>query len=102
MIKIRTCIVLCKFLFLLSVKEGVNRLDEQIIIALISFVGTLTGSVGGIFAASKLSNYRIEQLEKKVDKHNNLIERVYMLEQREAVLDNKLKSAEHRIHDLEQ
>ena len=58
-------------------------------------------SLAGIFTASRLSNYRIEQLEKKVDKHNNLVERVYLIEQHEAVNDNKIKTAEHRIADLE-
>ena len=63
--------------------------------------GTLLGSIVGIFTASKLSNYRIEQLEKKMDKHNNLIERVYLIEKHEAVIENKIKTAEHRISDLE-
>ena len=76
-------------------------LTDQILIALISFAGTLAGSLAGIFTASRLSNYRIEQLEKKVDKHNNLVERVYLIEQHEAVNDNKIKTAEHRIADLE-
>ena len=76
-------------------------MTDQIIIALISFAGTLAGSLAGIFTASRLSNYRIEQLEKKVDKHNNLIERVYLIEQHEAVIENKLKTADHRISDLE-
>ena len=70
-------------------------------IAMLSFVGTIIGSLAGICATSKLSNYRIEQLEKKVDKHNNLIERVYLIEQHEAVLENKIKIADHRISDLE-
>ena len=48
-------------------------MTDQILIALISFAGTLAGSLAGIFTASRLSNYRIEQLEKKVDKHNNLV-----------------------------
>ena len=73
-------------------------MTDQILIALISFAGTLAGSLAGIFTAS---NYRIEQLEKKVDKHNNLVERVYLIEQHEAVNDNKIKTAEHRIADLE-
>ena len=75
-------------------------MTDQILIALISFAGTLAGSLAGIFTASRLSNYRIEQLEKKVDKHN-LVERVYLIEQHEAVNDNKIKTAEHRIADLE-
>lgn len=69
--------------------------------ALISFSGTLAGSLAGIYATSRLSNYRIQQLEKKVDKHNNLIERVYKIEQHEAVIENKIRTANHRIADLE-
>ncbi len=76
-------------------------MSEQIILAVLSFAGTLLGSLAGVCATSKLSNYRIEQLEKKVDKHNNLIERVYLIEQHEAVLENRLKTADHRISDLE-
>ena len=76
-------------------------MNEQIIIALLSFTGTLIGSLAGIYATSRLSNYRIEQLEKKVDKHNNLIERVYLIEQHEAVIENQIKMANHRISDLE-
>ncbi len=76
-------------------------MNEQIIIALLSFTGTLIGSLAGIYATSRLSNYRIEQLEKKVDKHNNLIERVYLIEQHEAVIENQIKTANHRISDLE-
>ena len=66
-------------------------MTDQILIALISFAGTLAGSLAGIFTASRLSNYRIEQLEKKVDKHNNLVERVYLIEQHEAVKTTKSK-----------
>lgn len=65
----------------------------DIILALISFAGTLVGTFGGILAANRLSNYRIEQLEKKVEKHNNLVERMYAVE-------NSVKSAHHRIDEL--
>lgn len=47
------------------------------------------------------ANYRIEQLEKKVEKHNNLIERTYAIEQHNAVMDEEIKVANHRIEDLE-
>ena len=77
-------------------------MNEQIILALLSFAGTLIGTLAGIFATSRLSNYRIEQLEKKVDKHNNLIERTYKLEQHTAVIDEEIKVANHRINDLEE
>lgn len=76
-------------------------MSEQIIIALFSFAGTLVGALAGVITTARLLNYRIEQLEKKVDKHNNLIERVYRIEQHEAVIDNKIKTADHRISDLE-
>ena len=76
-------------------------MPTELIIALISFAGTLTGSLAGIFTASRLSNYRIEQLEKKVEKHNNLIERTYAIEQHNAVVDEEIKVANHRIEDLE-
>lgn len=64
-------------------------------------MGTALGSLAGVFSSSRLSLYRIEQLEKKVDKHNNLIERVYKIEERSAVFDEEIKVANHRIADLE-
>ena len=67
----------------------------------LSLVGTLVGTLGGIALSSNLTNYRIEQLEKKVEKHNNLITRTFKLEQDFAVLDEKMKVANHRIDDLE-
>lgn len=76
-------------------------MSETIIIALISLLGTLGGTFGGILATSKLINYRIEQLEKKVDKHNNIIERTYKLEDNDKLLEEKIKVANHRLDDLE-
>ena len=57
-----------------------KTLDSTIIVGILSVIGTLVGSFGGIIAANKLTNYRIEQLEKKVDKHNTIIERTYIVE----------------------
>ena len=57
-------------------------MDDSIIVALIALLGTAFGSVAGILAANRLVIYRIEQLEGKVAKHNNLIERIYKLEAR--------------------
>lgn len=76
-------------------------MNDVVIVALISLIGTLGGSFGGILTANKLTNYRIEQLEKKVEKHNQVIDRVYKLEQHEAVVDEEIKVANHRIGDLE-
>ena len=52
----------------------------EIIVAAIALIGTAMGSLGGILAANRLTNYRIEQLEKKVDKHNGVIERITVVE----------------------
>ena len=77
-------------------------MSGEFITALITSAGSAIGALGGILLNTKLTNYRIEQLEKKVEKHNNLIERVYRLEQNEAVTAEKIAVANHRIGDLEQ
>ena len=76
-------------------------MESTVLVALISFAGTLLGTLGGIIASSKLTDYRLEQLEKKMDKHNQLIERVYRLEQHNTLVDEQIKVANHRIDDLE-
>ena len=76
-------------------------MPAEVITAALSLIGTLVGTLGGIALSSNLTNYRIEQLEKKVEKHNNLITRTYKLEQEFAVMDEKVKVANHRIDDLE-
>lgn len=76
-------------------------MDNTILIALLSFFGTLIGTFGGIITSNKLTNYRIEQLEKRVEKHNNVIERVFELEKDKAVFEEEMKVANHRINDLE-
>jgi len=69
-------------------------MDEHIIIALIGFAGTLAGSLLGVIASAKLTSSRIEQLEKKVDKHNNFAQRI-------PVIEEQIKVVNHRIEDLE-
>ena len=76
-------------------------MSETVIVAILSLIGTLAGSLLGIIAAKKLVIYRIEQLEKKVEKHNNVLERDYDLEKSEAVIKEEIKVANHRIDDLE-
>lgn len=76
-------------------------MDSVVIVALLSLAGTLIGSLSGILVANKLVNYRLQQLEKKVDKHNNLIDRMYHAEMCISVLDQGQKVANHRIDDLE-
>ena len=76
-------------------------MDSVVIVALISFAGTLFGTFGGIVTSNKLTTFRIEQLEKKVEQHNNVVKRVYELEKEKAVFEEELKVANHRIQDLE-
>ena len=76
-------------------------MDTTIVNALISGCFSLAGALIGILASAKLTTYRIEQLEKKVDKHNQVIDRVYNLEKKSAVVDEEIKVANHRIADLE-
>ena len=76
-------------------------MPSEIIVGLLSLVGTLIGSIAGIMTSNKLAMYRIEQLERKVDKHNTMIERTYKLEEAQAVLEEKIKVANNRILDLE-
>lgn len=74
----------------------------EVIVSLISALGSALGTFLGIMVNSKLTNFRIEQLEKKVDKHNQVIDRVYELEKRDAVMNEDIKVANHRISDLEE
>lgn len=66
-------------------------MTETIIVALIGFGGAVIGSALGVIASAKLTNYRLEQLEKKVNLHNNVIERVYNLERKHAVLEQRVE-----------
>lgn len=77
-------------------------MTEGIIIAILSLVGTLAGSYFSNRAGQKLIAYRIEQLERKVDAHNRVIERTYKLEEEYSVLDEKIKVANNRIKNLEE
>ena len=68
-------------------------MSEAVFVAVLGFAGTLTGSLCGVLAAQKLTQYRLGQLEEKVNRHNNLIERTFRLE-------GRMDEAEHDIRDL--
>ena len=74
---------------------------ETILVALLSLAGTLAGAYFANRKSAALVAYRLEQLEQKVNKHNNLIERTYALEEHVALMDERVKVANHRIADLE-
>ena len=69
-------------------------MNAEIVIALLSLAGTLIGSLSGVLAANRLTNYRIQELEKKVEKHNTMVERTFRLEE-------MMKVANNRLNDLE-
>lgn len=81
--------------------ERGRTLETEVIVALIALIGSAIGTFGGIVTSTKLTAYRIEQLEKKVDKHNTVIERTFKLEEAQAVMQQQIKVANHRIEDLE-
>lgn len=68
-------------------------MEPEVVAALLSVAGTVLGSLFGVLASSRLTTYRLEQLEAKVNKHNNLIERMTAVEQ-------SVKSTHHRIDEL--
>ncbi len=69
-------------------------MDKQIIVAFLSMIGTILGSFGGIITSSKLTSFRLEKLEQKVDKHNSFAERI-------PVVEEKIKVLDHRVNDIE-
>lgn len=68
-------------------------MSQEIFVALLGFAGTLTGSLLGVLAAQKLTQYRLAQLEEKVNRHNNLIERTFRLE-------GQIEECQHDIKEL--
>ena len=76
-------------------------MSETIIVALLGFAGTLSGAYLANRKNSALIAYRLEELERKVDRHNGIIERTYELEKRTALAFEQIKVANHRIDDLE-
>lgn len=73
-------------------------MSESILVSILSLFGTLIGSLCGILTANKLTLYRIQQLEKKVEKHNSVIDRVYKLEKNEAVMQEEIDNLSREQH----
>ena len=74
---------------------------DAIIVSLIGLAGSAIGSILGVLASARLTSYRLEQLEKRVQAHNNLIERMYQVEERTELQEEKIKAANRRIENLE-
>ena len=71
-------------------------MEPTVLVGLLSLAGTLAGTFGGILTGSRLTNYRLAQLEEKVSKHNNLIERTYKIEETLALHEQQLEALERR------
>lgn len=71
--------------------------DPSITVALISLVGTIIGSVTGVLVSNKLTTYRIEQLEKKIDKYSNNVDEI---KERLVIVEQSTKSAHRRLDGL--
>lgn len=76
-------------------------ISSEVLVAVLSLLGTAFGSVTGIMAANKLTNYRIAELEKKVDKHNTIIERFALLEQDNKTQWNRIDDLKSSMDELE-
>lgn len=70
-------------------------MSDTLLVALLSLAGTLIGTLGGIVATGKLTSYRLQQLEDKVNKHNGVIERMYRLE-------GRMNETEHALRDMKE
>ncbi len=76
-------------------------MDSTIIVALISFAGTLFGTAGGIVASSKLTNYRLEQLERKVEAQTQVASKVPVIEEKIKSINRRIAKIEHQeINDF--
>lgn len=76
-------------------------MSDTVLVGLLAFLGTVIGSIVSIITANTLTNYKIDELKKTVEKHNSLIDRTYKLEERSTLLEEKVDGLEHRIGSLE-
>lgn len=66
-------------------------MTSEIVVGLLSLVGTCVGTLAGILTSQKLTNYRLKELENKVGKHNNLIDRMYKVESRVSLIEDEMR-----------
>lgn len=76
-------------------------MSDTVLVGLLAFLGTVIGSIVSIITANTLTNYKIDELKKTVEKHNSLIDRTYKLEERSTLLEEKVDGLENRIGSLE-
>ena len=74
---------------------------EEFLTGIFSLIASLVGTFGGIITSTKLTNYQINELKKRVDKHNNVIERTYKLEEHNKYVDERITRLENEVNDHE-
>lgn len=75
-------------------------MSETIVVALIGLAGSAIGAFAGVMASAKLTNFRLQQLEDKVSKHNNMVERTYQLEGRMNEAEHDIRDLKERVHNV--
>ena len=75
-------------------QNGALKMSNELLVSLIAFAGTALGTFGGIIASSKMTNYRLMQLEKKVGEHNNFAQRIPVIEEQIHTINHRLKKLE--------
>lgn len=76
-------------------------MSDSIIVAILSLIGTALGAVVSVLTANRLTNYKIDELRKVVEKHNGLIDRTYKLEKDVTIVNEKMDVLDHRVDALE-
>lgn len=74
---------------------------EEFLTGIFSLIASLVGTFGGIITSTKLTNYQINELKKRVDKHNNVIERTYKLEEHNKYVDERITRLENEVKNHE-
>lgn len=75
-------------------------MPPEVIVGLLSLAGTLIGTIAGILASNNMAMYRIQQLEKKVDQHNQIVIRTFKLEESQAVTDEQIKTIFKKLDSI--
>ena len=75
-------------------------MPPEVIVGMLSLAGTLIGTIAGILASNNMAMYRIQQLEKKVDQHNQIVIRTFKLEESQAVTDEQIKTIFKKLDSI--
>lgn len=74
-------------------------MSDTLVVGLLSLLGTVVGSLGGILSTQRLTSYKLEQLQKEVARHNSLIDRTYHLESRMELAESHLRQLKEGLHE---